>query len=255
MFPNTVKKDMMNDMKERIESLQNAKIKKWASLHQKKNRDALGLFLVEGEHLISEAMKVGCVEAILYDEECPFAHERSYYVTPAIMKKLSENISPVHLIAVCRKKENKVGETERLLLLDGVQDPGNLGTLVRSAVSFGFDAVYCSKNTCDIYNQKTIRSTQGALFHIPVIYENLSDLIRVLKNEDFRIFGTALENGKPLARFQPEEKMAFILGNEGQGVSQDLLALADENIFIEMHSFDSLNVAVAGGILMYTFRR
>lgn len=238
---------------ERIKSLQNAKVKNLVRLHQKKYRDGTGLFLVEGDHLISEADKAGVLQYVITDEEgCPY--DNILLVTPEIMKKISANVSAVHYIGVCSKCKIAVKEPKRILLLDDVQDPGNLGTLIRTAVSFSFDAIYCSKHTVDVYNEKVIRSTQGALFYIPLIYSDLTQAIDTLKRDGFMIVGTSLHDASPMHAFHPAEKMAFVLGNEGQGVSEEILSQCDKKLFIEMQGFESLNVAVAGGIVMYTFR-
>lgn len=240
---------------ETINSLQNSKVKKWCALHSKKERDLTGLFLVEGEHLIQEALDAGCVQDIITDTECPFDFERIYQVTPAIMNKLSANISKVHYIAVCKKLEYEITSPTRILILDGVQDPGNLGTLVRTAISFSFDLVYCSNETCDLYNEKTIRSTQGALFHIPVIRGDLNEIVKSLQKDDFTVIATSLEDSHSMSQIPSVAKMAFIFGNEGQGVSKQLQQLANDCLRIEMHGFESLNVAVAGGIVMYHYRK
>lgn len=239
---------------EKIQSLQNAKVKKWTALHQKKKRDETGLFLVEGEHLIGEALQAHCVEEIITDTVCPFDFDHITEVSSAIMKKISENISEEHLIAVCHKIEQMVDQPKRILILDGVQDPGNFGTLVRTAISFSFDAVYCSQDSCDLYNQKTVRSTQGALFHIPVIRLNLNDLILSLQKDGFQVIATSLEQSHTIDEIPATNKMAFILGNEGQGVHQELQTIANDCLRIDMHGFESLNVAVAGGIIMYQYR-
>lgn len=239
---------------ESITSLQNAKIKEWTKLHTKKGRDASSRFLVEGEHLIEEALKENCVDTILTDQHSPFAFPHTVLVTPAIMKKLSVNVSPVHLIAVCHKKKWERKAMKRVVLLDGVQDPGNLGTLVRTAQSFCFDAVICSHACADLYNEKTVRSTQGALFHQPVFYADLKDAIATLKEDQFAIIGTSLQSSVPMASISLQDQMAFVLGNEGNGVSEEILAMCDQNLRIEMSGFESLNVAVAGGIIMYHFR-
>ncbi len=240
---------------EYIESLTNSRVKKWVRLHHKKDRDQTGLFLVEGEHLIQEALKASAVETIITDTVSPFDFEPVIHVTDGIMKKISDNVSEVHLIAVCRQKQLiPDGNMKRVLLLDGIQDPGNMGTLIRTAVSFSFDAVYCSKDCCDLYNEKTIRSTQGALFHIPVSRCDLQDLVGKLKKEGFCVIATALDASEAMEDIHQEEHMAFILGNEGQGVRKELQSLADRRLRIEMHGFESLNVAVAGGIIMYRYR-
>ncbi|MBE6122293.1 MAG: RNA methyltransferase [Erysipelotrichaceae bacterium] len=240
---------------ETINSLQNGRIKKWTLLHTKKGRDEQHRFLVEGEHLLEEALKAGTVEYIVTDEDRPETDVPVIRVTEGIMKKLSENVSAVHVIGVCRMQEMSVLKEERLLLLDGVQDPGNAGTLIRTAVSFGFDAVYMSKDSCDLYNEKTIRSTQGAFFHIPVIRTDLKDLIRQLQKSGVTVIATALDASENMENIPPSEKIAFVLGNEGQGVSKMIQEASDLRLRIEMNGFESLNVAVAGGIVMYRYRK
>lgn len=239
---------------EMITSLQNAKVKRWMSYHKKKDRDRDGRFLVEGEHLIKEAKDAGILETVITDLE-ENADESMVLVTPAIMHKLSENVSAVHWIGVCHKKKDVPKRHNRVLILDGVQDPGNLGTLIRTACSFSFDAIYVSKQTCDLYNDKTIRSTQGALFHIPVIRADLEELIESLQQEGVLCVATSLEQSKTMKEIPAVRQMAFVLGNEGQGVSKEIMDMCDERLRIEMHGFESLNVAVAGGIVMYTYRQ
>lgn len=242
---------------EKIESLQNARIKKWTRLHTKKGRDEMKRFLVEGEHLIEEALKANVVETIITDTTSPFDFEEVVYVSDAVMKKLTQNVSKAHLIAVCKEMDLGVDHFERLLILDGVQDPGNLGTMVRTAIAFSFDAVYLSNQCADLYNDKTIRSTQGALFHIPVIRMNgeMMDLVTNLQNEGVNVVATTLDDALPMQEVVVKDKMAFILGNEGQGVSKNLQEMADQRLRIEMQGFESLNVAVAAGIVMYQYRK
>ena len=242
-------------MKEVITSLQNSKVKKWTSLHTKKGRDETGLFLVEGEHLTSEALAAGCVETIITDQEPVYDFEPTVFVNEAVMKKLSQNVSAVHLIAVCREKEADIRDLSKVILLDGVQDPGNLGTIIRTAVSFGFDAACCSQDCCDLYNDKAVRSTQGALFHIPVIRRKLTDIIGCLKRDGFRVVATCLEESETMSEIPDSGKLAFIFGNEGNGVRPEILDAADTHLRIEMEGFESLNVAVAAGIIMYHYRK
>lgn len=236
----------------RIDSTQNQSIKEWAKLKQKKERDRTGLFLIEGDHLIQEASKMGIIEVLLSDQE--MEEENGILVTPAILKKLSQNPSGAHRIAVCRQWSQPIKRSHRLLLLDDIQDPGNLGTIIRTAVSFEFDGIICSAATCDLYNEKVIRATQGALFQIPIEKRNLSTTIPTLIQEGVTVIATALENAKPMHDIPAQEKMAFVLGNEGSGVHPDIQALCQERLRIEMNGFESLNVAIAGGILMYHYQ-
>ena len=240
---------------ERITSLQNARVKAWQRLHQKKERDRSGLFLAEGDHLVEEAARAGVLRTVITDLDAPYPGVETIGVTEGIMHKLSDSVSAVHRIGVCEKKEIYPVQRKRVLILDGVQDPGNLGTLIRTAKSFSFDAVYCSADTCDLYNDKTLRSAQGALFQIPVIRCDLADLIRELQKEGVAVLAAALDSSVPLSSVRDSDAMALILGNEGQGIRRQIIAASDSSVRIEMDGFESLNVAVAGGILMYRFRR
>lgn len=239
---------------EKITSLQNKQVKEWNALHQKKVRDQTNRFLIEGEHLIQEALQAGIVETILFDTYNPFSFEHGISVSKEVLKKLSQRDSSADLIAVCRRLDTPITKKERVLLLDDVQDPGNLGTLIRSAASFSYDGIYLSEGCCDLYNDKVIRSTQGALFHIPVERTNLEALIPSLKQEGIYVIGTSLKDAKPMQEIAWETKMAFVLGNEGQGVKDQLLDMCDVHMRIEMQGFESLNVAVAGGIIMYHYQ-
>lgn len=241
-------------MKE-ITSLTNSFIKECCALKTKKARDQRNRFLVEGEHLISEALKGNRVETILICDRDLFHFENTIKVTPQILHKISDNVSEVHEIAICKKSERPLTGWKRLLLLDGIQDPGNMGTLIRTAVSFGFDGILISEDCVDVYNPKTVRSTQGALFHIPIIRDNLTDKIQKLKLDGIRVIATSLTNAMDMEDIPAETHMAFILGNEGQGVRKECIALSDACMRIDMNGFESLNVAVAGGIIMYRYRQ
>ena len=239
---------------ERIDSSSNQRIKNWAKLLQKKERDRTGLFLAEGDHLIEEALKAGIVEVILSDHAEDYSFEPRIQVPSHITAKLSGSTSGAHSVAVCRQISAKPEHWDRILILDGVQDPGNLGTLIRTAVSFGFDAVFCSENTCDFYNEKVIRSTQGALFQIPILRQDLAALVESLKEQGITVIATTLEKAIPLSEMKKPQQAAVILGNEGNGVRHELQEQADLRVRIEMNGFESLNVAVAGGIIMYSLR-
>lgn len=236
---------------ERIDSTSNSRIKEWAKLNQKKERDRTGRFLAEGEHLIEEALRAGIAEVILSDHPERYRFANVIQVPPAVAHKLCASRSGASSVAVCRITERKPEKLERILILDDVQDPGNLGTLIRTAQSFGFDLVAASEGTCDFYNEKVIRSTQGALFQMPVIRRPLRSYVENLQKEGVRVIATTLEDSAPLHALKADGPTAVILGNEGNGVSKELQNLADARVRIEMNGFESLNVAVAGGIMMY----
>ena len=241
-----------------IRSQNNTKIKNWCKLHEKKYREKEQMFLIENEHLILEALQANLVDTLilLEDKMKEFDFDgKKVVVSEEVMKKLKMSTSLPLCMALIRmpKFNEKIGN--KIILCDDVQDPGNLGTMIRSAYSFGFDTFVVSRNSVDIYNDKVVRSTQGALFHMNVLRGDLVDFINKLKKEDYAVYATALKNAKGLSNFENKEKVALIFGNEGAGVSDKILEMADENIFIEMSRFESLNVAMACGICCYWFRK
>jgi TrmH family RNA methyltransferase len=155
---------------------------------------------------------------------------------------------PQGIIGVCEITNNSnIGE--KVLLLDNVQDPGNIGTLIRSCVAFGFSTII-SENSVDYYNEKVVRSTQGALFKVNLLNGSLSDFIKESKDYDFYV--TDLKSDFTLEETEfKNNKLGIILGNEGQGVRQELIDLVDQSFKIKMKNMESLNVGVAGSIIMY----
>lgn len=242
-----------------IKSLQNQSIKDIAKLKEKKYRDMTGLFIVEGEHLVKMAKEAGSLETILVDENEIERYlelideETSIIVNEAIVNKLSYTKSPQGIIGVVRKKEVYVQGLSKVLVLDDLQDPGNVGTLLRSALAFNYNQVFISENSVDIYNDKVIRASQGALFKLNIKRDNLENIFSLLKDEKFKIYATALtDNSLFLEELKPAKKCALILGNEGNGISDFSKNVADEIVKINMSNrIDSLNVSVAGSIAMY----
>ena len=163
------------------------------------------------------------------------------------MKKLTNQKSVVEVSAICEKL-NKTDITDKVLILDNIQDPGNIGTLIRSAVSFNFNTIVM-ENCCDIYSSKVLRATQGAIFKLNIINAKIDNFISSL--DGYKVYGTSLKNGVGLKTIEKAQKLAIILGNEGNGVRPELLDMTDKNIFIEITNMESLNVGVAGGIIMY----
>lgn len=236
----------------KIESLQNPKVKEWIKLKEKKYRDLNNLFLIEGDHLLNEAMIKGVVrEIISTDKLFDFEGIPFYEVNDSIMKKLSNQVSGTNVICVCEKlREREI--KGNVCLLDNIQDPGNLGTIIRSAVVFNIDTIIVSPDTVDLYNDKTIRSSEGMLFHINVIKQNLEDAIDALKNKDYKIYGTNVENGLDLKETSFLNKVAVIIGNEGNGVKKALQDKCDSLIYIPISSScESLNAGVAASIIFY----
>ncbi len=235
-----------------ITSLNNPTIKEISKLKNKKYRDLTNTYLVEGDHLVEEAYKNNLLTKIilLEDTTCNYDIEK-IYVTKEVMKKLTELDTPNKIIGIV-KENTPLPIGNKILILDNIQDPGNLGTIIRSSVAFDIDTIVLSPNTVDIYNPKVIRSTQGMIFYTNIITLKLKEFIDEIKTKNYTIFGTNVRNGKNIKEITLPEKFALVLGNEGQGVSKEIESLCDDNIYIKMSSkCESLNVSVATSILLY----
>ncbi len=236
-----------------IKSLQNQKVKELSKLNQKKYREQEGKFLVCGEHLVEEACKSGYLREVWQTED----YQKNFdvptmYVSYEVLKKISNLETPQQVIGVCqKKKEGLIGK--HLLLIDDLQDPGNLGTILRSAVAFNVDTVVLSPNCVDLYNDKVIRASEGMLFHLNIIKRDLKEFILKLRDEQYVILGTKVDGGTDLEQIVKSDKMAFIVGNEGAGVKTELLEECDDYLYIPMNkNCESLNVGVATGIILYS---
>lgn len=235
-----------------ITSLNNEHIKEILKLKEKKYRDLSNTFLIEGRHLVLEAHREKkIVELILEKDELFPLDVNTLYVSSNVMNKLSDLKTPSNVMAVVEKLDEKeVGE--KILILDNIQDPGNLGTIIRSAVAFNFDTIVLSPKTVDLYNPKVVRSTQGMMFHTNIIIREPVNFINELKSEGYKIVGTKVTNGVDVRESKTYSHFALIIGNEGKGMSEELSELCDEYLYIKMNNqCESLNAAVAASILMY----
>lgn len=251
-------------MKE-IQSTKNGLIKERKKLHKRKYREQEGKYLLEGFHLVEEAIKYGAkIEEIFIDERGKkewgnwIAEQMSttYFVSDEVMKQLSDLPTPQGMIAVVQKEAfAELTYQGKWLLLDNVQDPGNVGTMIRTADAAGFNGVLLGKGTADVYSTKVLRSMQGSQFHIPVIACDLLEVVPEFQKNQVPVYGTELN--VDAVQFNQVEKttnVALVLGNEGQGVASELLQMTDKNLYIPIHGkAESLNVGVAAGILMYAF--
>ena len=238
-----------------IRSRNNEKIVAFRRLHQAKYRQEEQRFLVEGFHLIEMALKHGQLEVLLTTKPLPtmFASVEQYLVTPEIIDKLSQLSSPTSVIGVCRYQNETPLKGDKLLYLDNVNDPGNVGTIIRTALAFGFDGVALSPQTASIYNSKTIMSSQGAIFDMPFFVADYDWLLQMKKTHPILV--STLEEARELSSVKSQKCFILVLGNESHGASQEVHALADFKIKIPIQNIDSLNVAIAGAILMYHLSR
>lgn len=233
-----------------IESVNNERIKEYAKLNMKKYRDETGMFIIEGEHLVEEAHKYyEIIEIFSLD-----GREGTTKVSENVMSKLSnlKNIPPILAVV---KKNNSSKIKGNIVLLDGIQDPGNLGTIIRSAVAFGVDTIVLSENTVDEYNSKVLRASEGLFFQIDIIRTNIENLLNDLK-EDYIILTTDVNDGLDIKDIDIDKNYILIMGNEGYGVRNTITNLADYKLYIPIkENVESLNVGVATSILLYELSR
>lgn len=235
-----------------ITSLTNQYIKDLYELRKNSIKKEKNLFLVDGEDFIEMAYENNLLEEILTLEfNKKYERVNQIIVTQAILNKLSPNVNASKMIGVCKYNINNLVSGNKILFLDGVQDPGNVGTLIRTALAFSYDGVVLSNDSASIYNDKVISATKGAMFKIN-IYDNYS--LKQLKNDGYQIIVTSLKDAVNYKDVKLAKKFVLVLGNEGQGVKEESILLADSICKIEMDNIDSLNVGVAGGILMNEYR-
>ena len=242
-----------------ITSLDNDRIKGYIKLKDRKYRKKTNTFIVEGRHLVLEAYKAGkIIELILEKDEVLPLDLPIVYVTNEIISRISEMDTPSTVMALCKMEEEGELKGDKILMLDGVQDPGNLGTIIRSSLAFNVDTIVLSPECVDLYNPKVIRSTQGMMFGINIIRQELEPIIEKLKEQEIPVYGTRVEFGEDVTNLKDKDKRkyALVMGNEGQGVRREILDMCDKYLFIDMNDqVESLNVAVATSILLYEFNK
>ncbi len=236
-----------------IESLTNNKVKFLVKLKEKRTREKNKLFIVEGEHLVKEAIKKGYINDIFLLQGEENVYGKVTYVSLDVLKKITSLKNPPKVIGLCHYlEETKI--TGNTLIIDNLKDPGNLGTLIRSAVAFNYDTVIISKESVSIYNPKTIRATEGMLFNINIITDDLEPRINNLKEKGYIIYGTDVNNG--INPSKEEKKHALIIGSESEGIRKEILKLSNKRLNIKMNDkCESLNAAISGSILMYELNK
>ena len=244
-----------------ISSVQNENIKYYEKLKEKSFRRKEQKFILEGRHLVEEALKTNLIEVIMSTDENYFD---TILVTDAIIAKLSGTKNPQNVLAIAKMFDTSIKvikdivkkQSSALLMFDEINDPGNLGTLIRTSAALGYDGVILSKNSCDIYNDKTVRASQGSIFKTKIVYDDLNKVIPYLKEQGYKLIGTSLKKAEDLNEANPTNKFVLCLGNEARGMSEEVLNLMDKNVKLTMHNdVESLNVMVAGSIIMYELKK
>lgn len=255
-----------------ITSKDNEQIKYLKKLKDKKYRDQENAYIIEGIKLIKEAIQENikikliivcddCTQENAIDSELKYeiARYECIYVSEKIFLSLTNVVNPQGILAVVEKdtNTNKIDYNDDLfLVLDDIQDPGNMGTILRTADSINLKQIIVSKGTVDAYNPKVIRSTMGAIFRINIIEsDNLTKTIKEMKKNKIKIAATSLQTDKSIYDVS-YEKTAIVIGNEANGVSNEVLELADEKIKIPMTGkTESLNASVATAVILYEATR
>ncbi len=257
-----------------ITSLTNKKIKNLVQLAEKaKYRNQQDVFLVEGSKMFWEAKEEEVKEVYVTELFLKKAEEQGKLreklektgyetVTEEVFKKISATITPQGILAVVKQSHYELEQLCKkdnplLFILEDIQDPGNLGTIIRTAEGAGVDGIVMSRNTVDVYNPKTIRSTMGSIYRMPFYYTpNLSDTMEELKQKGISIYAAHLKGKKAYYDLDLTKATAFLIGNEGNGLRKETADQAQEYMIIPMEGqVESLNAAAASVILMYEAAR
>lgn len=234
-----------------IESKDNKKIKYVNKLRNNKFMYEEKKFVIEGEHLVKEAYNAGVLLETFSINEVDYGVSNNL-VSLGIMNYISDLPSKTNVIGICKFIEEDISLSDKILILDNVQDPGNLGTIIRSAKAFNINTIVLSLNCVNKYNEKVIRAAQGMLFKVNVVTKDLKYFIPYIKSIGYDVYGTDVVDGVDVKEIDKKDKIAVVMGNEGQGIEPDIKKLIDKNIYIKMSSdCESLNVAVASSIIMY----
>ena len=237
-----------------ILSKNNQKIKDACALKMKKVRSEKRLFLMEGIKNFDLALKYGKVKQVFTTIGLPKIKQdvEAYRVNDEVLRKLANSDNPEGIVFVCEQLEPRKDKKDyhKIVYLDQINDPGNLGTILRTAVAFNYDAVILSKSSVDLYNEKVVAASKGSIFMIDAFYDDINNYV-----DKYQIIASALDDAVSLETVKKPKDFILVLGNESHGVSEEVLKLADTVVKIDMNDdIDSLNVAVAGGILMNYFK-
>lgn len=247
---------------EKLTSLKNPKVQEWRSLKEKKSREVQKSFFVEGIRMVREALSSSFeIKALIMREDYHPEFDLplgvpSYILPDHVFQSVSDTKTPQGIAAVLSLK-TKEASGPRLLALDGVQDPGNVGTIIRTADAAGFDGVILSTDCADLYSPKVLRSTMGSIFRLGFSFPtSLPDMLNSLKNDGYSVISSQLDGDPFFDRTDISSPFVLIIGNEGNGISEEVKSVATYRFRLPMRGgAESLNAAVAAGIMMYDLTR
>ena len=247
-----------------ISSKDNKIYKELVKLNQKKYRDEMGKYLVEGENLLFEAIRYGhLIDKVILREDAAFTYgmkTATYKLSHNLFSQVAGTQTSQGVMAVIKKKVTGISDFGRLcdakdnlVVLDRLQDPGNIGTVIRTAEGAGYRGVICIRGTADVYSPKVVRAAAGALFRVPILYISSTDeLFELVKKLNKKLTVSILEGDYKYYNVNLKEGVVLVIGNEGNGCSAEIVEAADCRVTIPMAGeLESLNAAVAAGILMY----
>ena len=246
-----------------IESKNNNLFKEIKKLKEKKHRIKSNKYLIEGLRFVEEAIKSKVsIDSIIFTESFKEKNPDLFLkinenikliqMNEALLKQLCSTENPQGIVGVINMQNKELKSGELVVLVDKVQDPGNMGTIIRTAHAAGAAGIVMTKGTVDIYNDKTLRSTMGSIFYIPIVEDNSLDFVKSLKKEGYKLVVSSLQGKNNFFEENLQGKVMIAVGNEGNGVSDEVYDIADIKVKIPMPGeAESLNVAVATSIMIY----
>lgn len=234
-----------------IDSKDNALILRTAKLKDKKYRDRFGEYLIEGERAVKQAIQAGAdLTQIFSDRPISWIPSEKYVsVNETIIKKISDAMTPQGIVAVARIPEISVGDFSRCAILDGISDPGNLGTIVRTSAACGIEYLFLA-GCADAYAPKTVRSSMGGVCYVKPVVMDRKEIVALMRERNVPIYCTDM-SGKNAFSFTCRSRFALAVGSEARGLSPEIRAAADETLSLKMQNVESLNAAVAYAVILY----
>lgn len=238
-----------------ITSTNNEKIKYIRKLKNIKNSINEKKFVIEGENLVKEALNCNILLETFSLSDTNYGVANTI-ISDNVMKSLTNLNSIPNVIGIASIKDTQKELSDRIILLDNIQDPGNLGTIIRSSFAFGFSTIILGNGCVNKFNDKVIRSSEGMIFKCNIFNEDLLSIIPKLKKLGYDVYGTNVRNGVDVKNINLTSRVAFVIGNEGNGISKEVDELLDKNLYIKMNkNCESLNASVAASIIMYELSR